>query len=89
MMRYRHKFVAFMDDYNALDQTNTRAPIEVAERIIPKLLVHVTAEQTCIPYRNDRTLNHSPEKADLEARPHAALAVNGNIPALSVKDGFG
>jgi hypothetical protein len=39
--------------------------------------------------RNDRTLNHPAEKADLEARPHAALAVDGDIPALGVKDGFG
>jgi len=50
--------------------------------------LHITANQTCIPDRNDRTLNHPAEKADLEARPHAALAVDGDIPALSVKDRF-
>src|SRR5579871_6608139 len=34
-------------------------------------------------------LHYSAKKADLEARPHAALAVDSNIAALSVKDGFG
>ena len=34
-------------------------------------------------------LRHPAEKADLEARPHAALAADGDIAALDVKDGFG
>src|SRR5262249_14838737 len=34
-------------------------------------------------------LNHSAKKANLEARPHATLAVDGDIPALGVKDSFG
>src|SRR6185295_17506419 len=33
-------------------------------------------------------LNHPAEKAYLELRPHAAPAVNGDIPVLCVKDGF-
>ena len=46
-------------------------------RCVSSGFLHITANQTCSSETSNRALNHPPEKADREARPHAALAVDG------------
>lgn len=57
-------------------------------RCVSSGFLHITANQTCSSETSNRALNHPPEKADREARPHAALAVDGDIPPWAVLGSF-